>query len=73
MLGFPMGSSVCLPGSGLVVPILVATHEIHYGTYVASYVEGHKNPESPLLNEILLFLEDPVCHTKHLREIEQGF
>ena len=39
-----MGLSVCLPGSGLVVPILVATQEIHHGTYVVSHIVGHDTP-----------------------------
>ena len=45
--------------SCLVVPILVATHEIHCHTYVASHVVGYDAPKSHLANEVLPPLEDP--------------
>ena len=40
----PAELSVCLPDSCLVVPILVATQEIHHSTYIASHVVGHNGP-----------------------------
>ena len=36
-----MELSAYLAASYLVVPVLVATQEIHRGTYVASHIVGH--------------------------------
>ena len=68
-----MESSVHLPASYLVVPILVATQEIHHGTYIASHVVGHNAPVSHQANEVLSPPEGPFLSTKYLREIILDF
>ena len=69
----PMKLSACLLASGLMVPISVATKEIHCSIYIASYVVGHNVPESPRANKVLPHPKDPFLYTKHLGEIVQGF
>ena len=39
-------SSAYLPDSYLVVPIFIATQEIHHGTYLTSHVVGYNASES---------------------------
>ena len=62
----PAESSVHLPASCLVVPILIATQEIHYGTYIASHVVSHNAPVSHQENEVLPPTEGPFLHIKYL-------
>ena len=69
----PAELSICLPASSLVVPILVATQEIHHGTYVASHIVGHNSPVSHQENEVPPPQEGPFLHTKHLGEIVLDF
>ena len=59
--------------SCLVVPVLVATQEIHCGTYIVSYIVGHNAPKLHKENEVPLPLEGPFIRTKYLREIVRGF
>ena len=68
-----MESSAHVPASSLVVPILVATQEIHHSTYIASHIVGHDAPISHQANEVMPPVEDPILHTKHLGEIVRGF
>ena len=72
-LPIPAELSAYLPASYLVVPISIATQEIHYGTCIASHVVGHNAPESLQSNEVLPPLEDLFLCTKYLRETGQGF
>ena len=65
----PMESSAHLPTSCLVVPISIATQEIHHRTYVVSYVVGHNALKLHQENEVLPFLEDSFLHTENFREI----
>ena len=54
--------SPCLPTSCLVVPILVATQEIHHGTYVVSHIVGYNAPKLYQVNDIPHPLEGPFLH-----------
>ena len=47
--------SAHLPTSYSVVLILVATQEMHHGTYVVSYEVGYNTPELHQTNEVLPF------------------
>ena len=69
----PMELSAYIPASCLVVPILIATHEINYGTCGASHVVDHDALESHQTNEVLPLQEDPFLYTKYLRKTVQGF
>ena len=69
----PEESSAYLPNSYLVVPILVATQEIHCGTYVPSPIVGHNAPELLQVNKVLPPLENPFLPTRCLEKTVQGF
>ena len=69
----PMESSLYCPAFGLVVPISVATKEIHCNAYIVGQVVSHNAPESLQANEVMPLLEDYFLHTKYLGEIVQGF
>ena len=45
--------SARLPTSYLVVPILMATQEIHHGTCIVSHVVGHYAPNLHQVNKVL--------------------
>ena len=66
---FRAESSVHLPTSDLVVPILVATKEIYHGTYVVSHVMDHNGPQSLQASEVLPLSVDPFCCTKSFEGI----
>ena len=70
---FQAESSACLPTSYLVVPILVATQEIHHGTYIVSHVVGHDAPKLLQKNEIPLLLVGYFLCTEYLGEIVLDF
>ena len=65
----PAESSVHLPASNLVVPILVAAQVIHHGTYIVSHVVGHDAPWLLQENGVLPPPEGPFLYIKHLGEI----
>ena len=53
-----------------MAPFLVATQEVHHGTYVASHLVGHDALESHQVDGVdrVLSLGDPYLLTKHLGE-----
>ena len=64
----PVELSVHLPASCLVVPILVATQEIHRGTYIASHVVGHNAPVLHQANEVLHPLQKVLFSIQNILE-----
>ena len=69
----PMESIAYLPALYFVIPILVATQQIHCSTYAASHIVGHNAPRLTQENEVLLPLKDPFLYKRHLGEIIQSF
>ena len=64
-----MESSARLATSCLVVPILVATQEIHHGTFIVSHIVDHDAPKLHQENEVASPLEGPLPRTKYLGAI----
>ena len=69
----PVESSVHLPDSNLVVPILVASQGIKHGNYIVSHVVGHNAHWLLQAYGVPPPLEGPFLHTKYLGEIELDF
>ena len=65
--------SARLPTSYSMVPISVATQEIHHGTYEVSHIVGHDAPKLHKANEVSLLLEGFFFYTEHLEEIVLDF
>ena len=68
-----MELSVCPPISRSVVPILVATQEIHCSTYIVSHVVCHNAPKLQQASEVPAPLEGPFLRTNHLGKVIPDF
>ena len=56
-----------------MVLCLVATQEIHHGTYVVSHIVAHGAPRLYQANEVPAPPEGPFIHKKYLGELVQGY
>ena len=68
-----MESSVFNPASYLMVPFLVAAHEIHSSTYVVNHVVHHNAPKYHRVDGVLHLQGDTFLFTECFTGKRQGF
>ena len=58
----PLGLSLYLPASYLIVLFLVAAYKIHCGNYIVNYVVGYDAPEQYQIDGVPYLWKDPFFY-----------